>query len=74
MKAMGLYVANLHMQMEQRGGKNLQKAGKINGRLTSMCRSVALVNESITRGKTVANGKCLGNDVPAAGVWFLKYI
>lgn len=37
-------------------------------RRTSMCRSVAPVNESITRGSTVDKGKCFGNDVPGAAV------
>lgn len=46
--------------------------GEIDGKQTSMCLSVALVNESITRGSTVDNGRCLGNEVPRAGVWFLK--
>ena len=48
------------------------KVGDNRRRLTSMCRSVALVNESITRGRTVESGRCLGKDVPDAGVWFLK--
>lgn len=37
---------------------------------TSMWRSVALVNESMTIDRMVGSGKCAGCDVPAAGCWF----
>lgn len=39
---------------------------------TSMWRSVAPVNESMTMERTVGRGKCCGCDVPDAGCWFLK--
>lgn len=41
---------------------------------TSMWRSVALVNESITMASTSGRGRCVGCDWPTAAVWFLKYI
>lgn len=43
-------------------------------RLTSMWRSVALVNESITIDSTPGSDKCAGCVVPTAATWFLKYI
>jgi len=39
-----------------------------------MCRSVALVNESITIDNTPGSDRCAGCVVPAAATWFLKYI
>lgn len=41
---------------------------------TSIWRSVALVNESMTMERTSESGRCVGCGVPGAGVWFLKYI
>ena len=57
------------------GKGNVSKC--VNGRkdqLTSMWRSVALVNESITIDNTSGSDKCAGCVVPTAATWFLKYI
>ena len=50
------------------------KKGGEGTKRTLICRSVALVNESITRGMTLDNGRCFGYSAPEAGVWFLKCI
>jgi hypothetical protein len=47
---------------------NNWKNDKRKRKQTSMCRSVAPGNESITRDSTGDNGRCCGKDVPEAGV------
>lgn len=55
------------------GGAGNGKEGR-GGLRTSMWRSVALVNESMTIERTSDRGRCDGCDVPGAAFWFLKYI
>jgi len=55
---------NCNLTAEKKEEKNDGRKKK----QTSMCRSVAPVNESITRDSTVNNGRCFGKDAPGAGV------
>ena len=50
--------------------KKMERKGR--RRPTSICLSVADVNESVTSAMTRDNGKCAGCVVPGAACWFLK--
>lgn len=69
-KMPGKWIKNTMVTKDRKEPRNERgyKGHKRNFLLTSMCRSVALVNESITRERTAGRGRCLGNDAPGAGV------